>query len=214
MMKLFSFYSDSHIPLLNAHFLPSVPFDMQMILMHMPQECPTGSYYSQGWSKTMAYKAKAIEHALQVETEPFFVVDADARFYGPFADDALACLNDADIAFQYEGAAAHPQNALCAGCYIARPSSRLAAAFARAWALIPRVGGDQLALGVVLARTPTIHTVRLPRRYWSQGRDSGAVWTPGQPVGPPTDLLVHHANWCVGVENKLALLEAVRLAHG
>ena len=52
----------------------------------------------------------------------------------------------------------------------------------------------------------------LPERYWTFGRND-MHWKPYMTVNPPTNLLMHHANWTVGVANKLRLLEAVRNDH-
>ncbi len=38
---------------------------------------------------------------------------------------------------------------------------------------------------------------------------SGQVWNPGEPVDPPSTIALHHGNFTVGAENKLALLDAV-----
>jgi hypothetical protein len=70
---------------------------------------------------------------------------------------------------------------------------------------------DQIGMHHVL-RARGLTAGLLPDRYWTVGQ-TGRHWNPCDPVRPPSDLLMHHANWTVGVENKMALLELVRSIH-
>ena len=49
----------------------------------------------------------------------------------------------------------------------------------------------------------------LPRSVWTPGLADPEVWQPGRPLAVPRRILVHHANFCVGIDHKLAQLEAV-----
>ena len=50
----------------------------------------------------------------------------------------------------------------------------------------------------------------LPRTYWTIGiGNGGVVWNSGQPVNPPRGIKLHHANFTVGVSNKMELLDRV-----
>jgi hypothetical protein len=79
--------------------------------------------------------------------------------------------------------------------------------------------GDPVARGAFRAittvaprRSRAIHGVRwrvLPRTVWSPGLSHPGVWTPGGRLDVPDGILVHHANFCVGVDDKLAQLAAV-----
>jgi hypothetical protein len=52
----------------------------------------------------------------------------------------------------------------------------------------------------------------LPRSFYTPGLSRLAVWRPGDPVHPPRDIEMHHANWTIGLDHKIAQLEAVRRA--
>ena len=64
-------------------------------------------------------------------------------------------------------------------------------------------------------RTNGLSWRSLPRSVRNPGLDTPAVWEPGDPLRVPRGVLVHHANYAIGVDNKLAQLEAVeRIVRG
>jgi hypothetical protein len=219
-MKLYACYTPSHRPLLEQHFLPSLPghwkdrnsnalFDTEVVLKQLTQRSPTGEFESDGFQVTCLDKVDFILEALARETEPFLFSDVDVRFYGPVVDDLLKCLGDADMAFQWDG----ERGRECTGFMVIRPTRHVLNFWRWVRDRMARTGEmDQDAVHAVLEEKlfdlVRANTVILPERYWTFGRDD-KHWHPGMPVNPPADLLAHHANWTVGVENKLKLLEAV-----
>jgi hypothetical protein len=230
-VKIYACYTRSHERMLCEHFLPSLGFDWGTVrkanekapspkvnLCELPQDCPTGEFNTAGFQATCLGKVDFILEALKTETEPFIFSDVDVRFYGTVVADLLKCLGDADMAFQWDG----PRGRECSGFMALRPSPKLLRFWQGARDLMRERGYmDQDALHHRLAVDTVkresdggnITWVVLPERYWTFGRDD-KHWTPGMQVNPPADLLMHHANWTTGVENKLRLLEEVRLEHG
>ncbi|MBW2313586.1 MAG: hypothetical protein JRH10_05280 [Deltaproteobacteria bacterium] len=51
----------------------------------------------------------------------------------------------------------------------------------------------------------------LPETYWVP-YDGGRHWRPGDPLRPPPGLVLHHANWTIGVAHKLAQLREAERA--
>ena len=49
----------------------------------------------------------------------------------------------------------------------------------------------------------------LSKRFWTPGQMGIGIWDPGDALAVPTRMLAHHANWTVGIDNKLRQLEAV-----
>jgi hypothetical protein len=228
-MKLYGCYTPSHLPLVEQHFLPSAKAEFgNAVIDHrctpridqsvtdglrireLNQDCTTGEFDTAGFQATCVRKVEFIIEALHLETEPFIFSDVDVRFYGPVVDDLLKCLGSADMAFQWDG----PSGRECTGFMVLRPSGKLR----RFWENVrDRMADhdmmDQDAAHSELefdrvAGTADISKVILPERYWTFGRNN-MHWMPGEGVNPPADLLVHHANWTTGVDNKLSLLEAV-----
>lgn len=52
----------------------------------------------------------------------------------------------------------------------------------------------------------------LPEEFFSCGIFKPEVWTPGKSFPVPKNIVLHHANWTMGVENKLAQLAYVKSA--
>lgn len=210
-MRIYVCYTPSHRALLDQHFSPSLPADLcDVVLTKFLQRSQSGAYESPGFQATCLDKVDFIIEALRAETEPFLFSDVDVRFYGPVCEDLLPLLGDADMAFQWDG----PRGKECSGFMVLRPTIEVMQFWQNVRAHMRETGAmDQDALHAMLEASDLgLQTVVLPERYWTYGRGD-KVWEPGTPVNPPADLLVHHGNWTVGVENKLALLEAVRAAY-
>ena len=79
--RIYACYSPSHIPLLEKHFLPSIPDGFDVVLRKHPQVCETGAYASSNWSAATKNKIPLILEAIERETEPFVFSDVDIRFY-------------------------------------------------------------------------------------------------------------------------------------
>jgi hypothetical protein len=208
-MKIFSCYSDSHIVFLGKHFLPSVHPDNHVELVHMEQDC-SGVYTDDKWGKMaermLRLKGQAI--LAKAGTPPFYVSDVDARFYGDVnvSVDMMQELGSPDLLMQDDG-----EGGLCSGSFVVVPCPRVAEVFFDAIKLLPKHNGhDQPALNEALANHSDVKAVKLPPSYWSHGAATGKKWELGMEVYPPADIVVHQANWCVGIENKLALLDQVK----
>jgi len=115
---------------------------------------------------------------------------------------------------------------LCTGFFVARGTDALRGLWqcVRDRAIVD--GRDQLAFNELVredarsARRRTVRAGTLPREFFGagcglrqpEGYDSERrfhLWEPGVELDVPEDVVVHHANWTVGVDRKLAQLELV-----
>ena len=207
-LKIYSCYSESHRQLFERHFKPSLPATMELAEHELPQDSKTGAFETAGFQTTCLRK---VEYLIDVLTKnnggaPFLFSDVDVRFYGDPSDDLLRLLGQDDMMFQDDG----PGGA-CAGFMVLRPTPRVLAF----WRVVAKLARDhqqmdQDAANRLLATNTAPPWGLLPERYWTYGRGR-KEWTGTEPVNPPADLLVHHANWTRGIENKMALLDAVRV---
>jgi len=220
-LNLYTCLTPSHRLLLRRHFLPSVPSDLTPIIQQFDQpiinkqngEHSSGVYGKNGFNEAVElkiiYLRECIQNEIETGGEPFIFSDVDVRFYGPIAESALQGLGNHDIAFQQDR-----PGGCCTGFMVIRPNLRNISLFEQTLSVMKQLGTeDQIATEVVLKRS-THDWIHLPeRKFWSIGqsvRQTGCAWIPGQPVDPPSELLMHHANWTVGLDNKAALLEIVR----
>lgn len=49
-----------------------------------------------------------------------------------------------------------------------------------------------------------------PKEFFGGGTLTGRQWQPGMPLEIPKDIVLHHANWTVGLANKIAQLKFVQ----
>jgi hypothetical protein len=226
-IPLYTFCTPSHSVLRDEWFLKSVTDEYDVRGSEGEQQSKTGEYYSDNWISTMEGKTKVVCRGLGECFGGVFVFsDVDIQFFGPTRDYLLAALGDYDIAFQKND----PSGAICTGFFICRAND----ATRDFWNTVLEMlrthahGDDQdcteLLLQGVIRRWPII------RRFWNKkhgvyGTGSSAMrwrllgkeiylpgkqWKPGDALSIPKNILVHHANWTVGIENKIAQLRYVR----
>jgi len=216
-LRVWTCWTGSHKVLLNGHFRPSLPRDMIDHSHNAVQRTPTGAYGEPGFCETCLDKVDvvlgAIEHQrIYHEAEPFLYSDVDVSFFGDdVAADLLRQLGEHDVAFQDDGPAGR-----CAGFFMVRPNDRTARFFRGVRDLmVERNTDDQACLNMVLEEDGCdLDHVLLDSSYFNLHNVAGRMWTPDEgkliPESIPLVLRAFHANWTVGVENKLRLLGEVR----
>lgn len=211
-MKIYACYTPSHNGMFEKHFAPSLRTSrLNFSVRLLPQQSATGAFQSDGFQATCLAKVGYILEVLaaNLDGEPFIFSDVDVRFYGDPTADLMQLFGDSDILFQDDGPAG-----ACTGFMVMRPTPRVLEYWRKVAEWMRETNQmDQDAANRLLETPFAPAWGLLPERYWTVGRN-GVCWKPGDPVAPPADLMVHHANWTVGIENKLALLEAVKNTHG
>lgn len=215
-MKVHAFYTPAHARLAEEHFLPSAieHFGRENVDCRLLPDAPEGDYGTPGFVSYAYARLSRYAEICHGAGGPLVLSDVDVRFYGDVPSDlepyAEGC--DRDAWFQWDGPAGY-----CTGfAYVVDR-----AAFARLCRVVQVVMRtnpameDQQALQLVLARRLTPFSAGLlpACKYWTSGQ-RGRLWSPGDPLAPPPEILAHHANWTVGVPNKLAMLAEVRRLVG
>ena len=216
-MKLFTCLSPSHAPLYDNHFLPSVP--LSGLEMQPPCTLPEhteSEFGTPGFRAACVHKIAYLIHVLNAETEPFVFSDVDVRFYGSVVDlfeRVDGGPGNYDMGFQWDG-----RGGFCTGFMCIAPNERTRKFWARVAARMRLCNEmDQDAVNALLPSCATFDVPGLRwhaygRELWTYGRTlekGDPLWAPGVGLSLPGNLLVHHANWTVGVPNKMALLQAV-----
>jgi len=229
-VRIYAFYTKSHEGLLNDWFLPSLGDRFDLVLEFHEQECDSGVFMSQGWNAAMLRKADLILRAIEENPGEIFVYsDVDVQFLDLHEAGVRELIGKRDMLIQQES----PSWTVCPGFFIARANKRTRAL----WQQIKRElavqqdKDDQRLLnmflfrGGIAARIMNKLGVRkgpwypnalrlkwqyLPQTFYSPGIQQGKVWRPGQALCLPRDMVLHHASWTLGVENKIAQLDYVR----
>ena len=233
-MRLLTTFSESHQPLFDEHFIKSFPFNegIDLIVRKMPQVCRTGNLFAHGWRDSMIKKEEFIVETLpKFDGEVCIFADVDIRFYKPLAEDIEERLENHDICFQKDHND-NGENSRCGGFFVLRSSEKIRSAFSQILHLLKSYKGEdvgfnsseQHTINTIFRNRPDISCGMLPARYYTHGLytdgmkhpdSSYALWwekkTPEEKRGVfiPDNLKIHHANWCVGVETKLELLNFI-----
>lgn len=200
-MKLYTIFTPSHRQLYEKYFLPSLPQgEFELIPTEIPQECPTGSFYKEGWSQTCFRKVELFIKACQENMgETFVFSDVDIQFFGSLKDTLIEELGDFDIACQNDTGPYY-----CSGFFVCRGNERTLAMFQ---AMRDRYNKeDQTSLNDNIRMCKSKF---LSRKFFTIAHVTGQVWK-GEDVYIPSYVLMHHANWTEGIENKIKLLNMVR----
>jgi len=213
-LRVWSLVTPSHETLLAGWFQRTLPADCVSIVRRIDAE-PT-DYGTGHWNRVVVRKFDVLEEAFEREpAETVFVLcDVDVRFHRPFAEDVRRRMDGLDVLFQHNRPGEPPvPNNLCTGFVAIRSGARARAFFRAARARLeaadrPDFGDQRACINTLEAEPDALRWGLLPARYWVPW-DGGRHWRPGEPLHPPRDLVLHHANWTIGVAHKLAQLREV-----
>jgi hypothetical protein len=188
----------------------SFPYEegVDLIIRYLPQDSD-GIYESDTWNKTMYKKMSYIVDYLKSlnDNEYFIHSDIDMKFYRNFKDDITNLLDKSgkDILFQNDGFE------MCMGFFICKRNEKIIQLMEYVRDNLDSFTQDQTAVNKLLPTTEIKYDV-LPPRYYNYGPYNGFKrWESGDTdFYVPVDIVIHHANWVVGVEDKLKVINAVK----
>lgn len=217
-MKLYAIYSKYNEKIKNDWFLPSLTDEFDLNLKEAFHH--GGAYKTDGFRDAVLEKSNLIISAIKKNMGEVFVYsDVDIQFFRPVKSLLLEAIKDHHIVCQRE----HPGDdaALCSGFFVIKASYRTL----RLWELvhdaIKREGRDQAAFNRILRelkqwtwnvryRCPEIKYGYLPSEFFGGGTLTRRQWSPGMDLPVPQNIVLHHANYTVGNENKITQLQYVR----
>ena len=209
---LYIIYTPSHELLLNEWFLPSIKDNYDIRVTKIEQECLSARFLEDGWKKTTLEKVDMLIQAIRENWGQWFVyADVDIRFYEETEPTLKELIEGRDLAIQKNS----PMGDVCTGFFACRANERTLKAWERTRKRMVQheEESDQAAFNYVLMNEEEpseIKWVYLPRTFMT-----GAL-SPGIEAGEPEctllipeGLVLHHANWTIGIENKIKQLEYV-----
>lgn len=205
-MKIYTTYSESH-----KVFLPwfdtikTVEPDLVPIYFQLDQKCPTGEFNSDGWNETTKQKLDVLLAITNSDNNDFFVFsDVDVQFFKPVWNLGKKALETYDIVFQndYYGSQ-------CTGFFYCKNNDKTKQLFSEALKIHSRHRDDQTSIQEALTKVPGLRHALLPKEYFTYGMYYDH-WHGQEQFYVPRNMVLHHANWVIGVDNKLKLLKATR----
>lgn len=214
-MIIYTHYSDTHKKMYEDYFRSSLRklYSKEEVLIkatYHSQTTTSGSFMSSGWLDSMDIKLDIILNALS-ETEEFIFADCDIQFFKPFIKQVQSELVGYDIVCQED------RGSLCAGFFGCKSNTRTIELFTTIKNKFREMVNDQVALNN-LKDTVKYKTLN-KEQFYTIGNffenDNGTfVWDNITNIVPPNNILLHHANYVVGVENKVKLLEMIKSNEG
>lgn len=200
-MKVYTAFSESHKVFYDNYFLPTLPKDLTLIKVDLPQTCKSGVYFSKGWAEFCYKKTELFLKACEENKNEYFVFsDVDIQFFNEeLADTLIKEIEDYDLACQYDG-----RGLYCSGFFVCKSNKKTINMFNTINKKY--IHDDQKSLNKYIN---LCNAKFLSSRFYTVGQTINEPWT-NQTFLIPKDILVHHANWTVGIDNKIKLLEKVK----
>lgn len=227
IIKAYTLFTDSHKKFLSDYFLPTFPYrkEIELTLLHRPQHCKTAVFESEGWKETMRDKSLCFYEKIKEckDNEIFMFIDPDIQFFKDFYYDIVSRMQTQDIVWQNDIV-----GGVNTGFFAVKNNKRTRGFFKTVLGNLDSKDFSQeqvLANHLLqnLSQYPSINVnwSFLPLEYWTYGQIAPTAdtrtnscrgsWTPDAlDFDIPKDIVIHHANWTSGIENKLKLLDIVR----
>lgn len=210
-MKLYCFYTPSHEIFFKDWFLPSAEKEYEVIsTKHSTQISKSGAYAKMGWRETQYNKVLCWKKAVEDNMGDLIVCsDVDIQFLKRSSEYLSKTLESGDIGFQqnFKG------GPICSGFFVCRCSLKTQNFFDIVAKRLKKImheegGGEQYEMQKLL-KEPwyDLNVLKISHdRIWTPGKNYEDL----RELNIPKDLMVHHANWTHGVENKIEQLEYVK----
>lgn len=210
-IKLYALYTPSHKILVDKYFLPSIKDNFEIILDEFKQLCPTGKFNSEGWNTTMLDKVDVIINAIKANKNKIFIFsDVDIIFIKPIENEIKKWMQKYEFVIQKSS---EKLSNCCTGFFAMIGNNKNL----NLWINIknfmlknPKLSEeDVLNLFIKQGKLKDIKWSHLSKEYNTGGMFTASRWNPGQELILPENIVLHHANWTVGIENKIKQLEYV-----
>lgn len=209
-MKLYTFYSDSHLELYENFFIKSfkensMEKSFDLISLKVDQKSSTGDFNSDGFNSTMVDKVEIILQAINDNWgEPFMFCDCDIQFLRDFKQDILSYLDDKIDLYAQSDA-----GTICAGFLMVKANKISKKFIEKIIKETPKFSNDQVCMNYYKNH---IRYKLLPEdKYFTIASANNAkVWNGEENFQVPSGILVHHANYTIGISNKKKLMELVK----
>lgn len=216
-LKLYTLYTRSHKILYDAWFLPSIKDDFEIRSHFYDDVVGQGAFRADDWFEAINYKIDLIIQAIKEnkskkEDKIFIFSDVDIQFFKPCENLIRTAMRSNDMVFQKDS----PSGMVCTGFFACRANKKTLKFWRTARRLVkhsfPRRWHDQTAANFLINNTKfgKLQWDYFPATIFSGGTLTGKRWDPGKQLPIPEDIILHHANWTVGIENKIKQLEYVK----
>ncbi|MDZ7842072.1 MAG: putative nucleotide-diphospho-sugar transferase [Gammaproteobacteria bacterium] len=159
------------------------------------------------WTRSVIFKCDRIVDAIRENRGEIIVYsDVDIQFFGPVKESILKAMKNREVACQLDS----PAGILCTGFFAVRANDATLAVWQEVRRRLEKEKRDQKAFNRILQKAPEIRFGHLPTQFFGPGTFLRQSWRKLDRFYIPLKPLMFHANWVVGVENKLLLHRRAR----
>jgi len=215
-LKLYASYTKSYEGIATDFFVPSLgnQFDTHITLL---EDTPGGEYKSHNFAGVLEKKQNMILNAIQENWGDVFIVsDVDIQIFKPITEDLLNAIEGYDIVCLNDHIT-HGPDVLCAGFFICRANDLTLRLLELVKKQTPRENREQICFNYIIQHShrllgKQIRYDYLPESYINGCTHPNRLWQSGMDFPVPRDIALHHANWTIGIDDKIAQLDNVRNA--
>jgi hypothetical protein len=212
-MRLYTFYTSSHTEIYENYFLKSfnkyLSSDFELHAEFGVQKTKQGDFTDPELGSSMDDKLTLLKRAIEENYGKWFIyADCDIQFFNNIKDDINNYINigekqDIDMFCQEDC------NSICAGFLLLKSSKKVHDFIDLISKERHKFNNDQLAMNQY---ANYIRYSFLPRNiYYTVGNyNGGRVWNDGDTIYLPNKILLHHANFTIGVKNKIIMMDEVK----
>jgi len=206
-VRMYVVVTPSHEQLFHKWFRPTLQDKYELVVKRSKQDGAAGNYMGHGWTHATLKKVNLILEAIKENWgKPFVFSDVDIQFFRPTWPTLAALLKDYDMLTQL---VRPQQTSSCTGFFVCVGNERTLEAWqaARSWMLSrpsENKNDDQYAFNAVMLENPTkLKLGLLPDIFMP-----GYIWRKQKRL--PEGILLHHANFAIGIDSKIKQLKEVR----
>lgn len=218
MLRLATYYTPTHREMCERYVLSRASGFSEVVAREYPQRCPTGAFKQAGWNDCMQDKLDLLLR-LPVDGAATLYVDSDVAVLPGLAEWAESRVRSMSF---HEIGYSDDVVQWCAGVMLFRSTAkvqawwRLVADLSPIWNLpdqdvIHQLRGQADAQAGTLPVPMSVLPADRVCNWATLGNLS--VWS-GEPIAVPETCVAWHANWVVGIDAKLSMLERVVETHG
>ena len=237
-MKLYCYYTRAYQILVDEWFFPSAREEYEVILKQ-GEKSQSVDYKGSAWNSVTREKVDFIIEAVRDSwNDTFLFSDPDVQFFKHTKKEILSFIKTHDVVFQRNSPKRYDLCTgffVCRGndstmqfwnnvradmernnnnddqdCAI----NLLVGHTVRKVHDILKMRGISVAAGVKLSQCGlNLNRIKwryFPARFYCGGTYTGKRWSLGMDLPIPANIVIHHANWTVGLEHKIAQLQYVK----
>ena len=234
-MKIYLYYTRAYQILIDEWFLPSARKEYEVILKQGGNSKPV-DYKKSSWISIMGDKVDFIIEAIRDSwNETFIFSDPDVQFIGETKKDISIFIKGKDLVFQKDS----PQESgICAGFFVCKGSNKTLRFWQDVRNAMEGDNNEDdqdCAINLLFGKKTQGYLKKsrllqllaakfskcglnpwrikwgyLPVRFFGGGTLTGKLWSPGMDLPIPRDIVMHHANYTVGLKNKITQLRYVK----